>query len=121
MCIRDRKHRDRVAFIRVCSGKFEKDMSVKHSRTGKTIRLSRPQKIFGQDREVVDDAYPGDVIGLNNPGMFSIGDTLYTGTHLEYEGIPSFSPEIFSWLRNCLLYTSPSPRDVEESRMPSSA
>jgi len=96
----DPKHRDRVAFVRICSGKFEKDMSVKHSRTGKTIRLSRPQKIFGQDREVVDDAYPGDVIGLNNPGMFSIGDTLYTGLHLEYEGIPCFSPEIFSWLRN---------------------
>ena len=96
----DPKHRDRVAFIRVCSGKFEKDMSVKHSRTGKVIRLSRPQKIFGQDREVVDDAYAGDVIGLNNPGMFSIGDTLYTGSHLEYEGIPCFSPEIFSWLRN---------------------
>ena len=96
----DPKHRDRVAFIRVCSGRFEKDMSVKHSRTGKVIRLSRPQKIFGQDREVVDDAYAGDVIGLNNPGMFSIGDTLYTGSHLEYEGIPCFSPEIFSWLRN---------------------
>ena len=96
----DPKHRDRVAFIRVCSGKFEKDMSVKHSRTGKIIRLSRPQKIFGKDREVVDDAYPGDVIGLNNPGMFSIGDTLYTGNHIEYEGIPCFSPEIFSWLRN---------------------
>ena len=96
----DPKHRDRVAFIRVCSGKFEKDMSVKHSRTGKVIRLSRPQKIFGKDREVVDDAYPGDVIGLNNPGMFSIGDTLYTGNHIEYEGIPCFSPEIFSWLRN---------------------
>ena len=96
----DPKHRDRVAFVRICSGKFEKDMSVKHSRTGKTIRLSRPQKIFGQDREVVDDAYPGDVIGLNNPGMFSIGDTLYTGAQIEYEGIPCFSPEIFSWLRN---------------------
>ncbi len=96
----DPKHRDRVAFIRVCSGKFEKDMSVKHSRTGKSIRLSRPQKIFGQERAVVDDAYPGDVIGLNNPGMFSIGDTLYTGNHIEYEGIPCFSPEIFSWLRN---------------------
>jgi len=96
----DPKHRDRVAFIRVCSGRFEKDMSVKHSRTGKIIRLSRPQKIFGQEREVVDDAYAGDVIGLNNPGMFSIGDTLYTGSHLEYEGIPCFSPEIFSWLRN---------------------
>ncbi len=96
----DPKHRDRVAFVRICSGRFEKDMSVKHSRTGKTIRLSRPQKIFGQDREVVDDAYPGDIIGLNNPGMFSIGDTLYTGPHLEYEGIPCFSPEIFSWLKN---------------------
>ncbi len=96
----DPRHRDRVAFIRVCSGRFEKDMSVRHARTGKSIRLSRPQKIFGQDRAVVDDAYPGDVIGLNNPGMFAIGDTLYTGSRVEYEGIPCFSPEIFSWLRN---------------------
>ena len=94
------RHRDRVAFVRVCSGRFEKDMTVRHARTGKIIRLSRPQKIFGQDRAVVDDAYPGDVIGLNNPGMFSIGDTLYTGQRVEYEGIPCFSPEIFSWLRN---------------------
>ena len=96
----DPKHRDRVAFVRVCSGKFEKDMIVRHARTGKSIRLSRPQKIFGQDRSVVSDAYPGDIIGLNNPGMFSIGDTLYVGKKLEYEGIPCFSPEIFSWLRN---------------------
>ena len=96
----DPRHRDRVAFVRVCSGRFEKDMSVRHARTGRTIRLSRPQKLFGQDRAVVEDAYPGDVIGLNNPGMFSIGDTLYTGTKVEYEGIPCFSPEIFSWLRN---------------------
>tara|TARA_Y100001968_G_scaffold292692_1_gene298085 strand:- start:11668 stop:13335 length:1668 start_codon:yes stop_codon:yes gene_type:complete len=96
----DPRHRDRVAFVRVCSGRFEKDMSVSHARTGKTIRLSRPQKIFGQDRSVVDDAYPGDIIGLNNPGMFAIGDTLYVGKRIEYEGIPCFSPEIFSWLRN---------------------
>ncbi|TCD57302.1 peptide chain release factor 3 [Synechococcus sp. BS55D] len=96
----DPRHRDRVAFVRVCSGRFEKDMTVRHARTGKTIRLSRPQKLFGQDREVVDDAYPGDVIGLNNPGMFAIGDTLYTGAKVEFEGIPCFSPEIFSWLRN---------------------
>ena len=61
----DPKHRDRVAFVRVCSGRFEKDMTVQHARTGKQIRLSRPQKIFGQDRAVVDDAYTGDVIGLN--------------------------------------------------------
>ena len=96
----DPRHRDRVAFVRVCSGRFEKDMTVRHARTGKLIRLSRPQKIFGKDRAVVDDAYPGDVIGLNNPGMFAIGDTLYKGSRVEYEGIPCFSPEIFSWLRN---------------------
>ena len=96
----DPRHRDRVAFVRVCSGRFEKDMTVRHARTGKSIRLSRPQKLFGQDRAVVEDAFPGDVIGLNNPGMFSIGDTLYTGSKVEYEGIPCFSPEIFSWLRN---------------------
>tara|TARA_B100000700_G_scaffold271957_1_gene315210 strand:+ start:4057 stop:5724 length:1668 start_codon:yes stop_codon:yes gene_type:complete len=96
----DPKHRDRVAFVRVCSGRFKKDMTVQHARTGRQIRLSRPQKIFGQDRAVVDDAYPGDVIGLNNPGMFSIGDTLFIGSRVEFEGIPCFSPEIFSWLRN---------------------
>jgi len=94
------KHRDRVAFVRVCSGRFKKDMTVQHARTGKQIRLSRPQKIFGQDRAVVDDAYPGDVIGLNNPGMFAIGDTLFIGSRVEFEGNPCFSPEIFSWLRN---------------------
>jgi len=96
----DPRHRDRVAFVRVCSGRFEKDMSVQHARSGRTLRLSRPQKLFGQEREVVEDAYPGDVIGLNNPGMFAIGDTLYLGPRVEYEGIPCFSPEIFAWLRN---------------------
>ena len=96
----DPRPRDRVAFVRVCSGKFEKDMTVQHARTGRAIRLSRPQKLFGQDREVVDDAYPGDVIGLNNPGMFAIGDTLYVGPRIEYEGIPCFTPELFAWLRN---------------------
>jgi peptide chain release factor 3 len=96
----DPKHRDRVAFIRVCTGKFEKDMTVNHARTGKSIRLSRPQKLFAQDRESIDVAYPGDVIGLNNPGMFAIGDTIYTGQKLEYEGIPSFSPELYAVMRN---------------------
>ncbi len=96
----DPRHRDRVAFVRVCSGKFEKDMAVSHARTGKTVRLSRPQKLFAQDREVIETAYPGDVIGLNNPGMFAIGDTIYLGPKLEYEGIPCFSPELFAFLRN---------------------
>jgi len=96
----DPRHRDRVAFIRVCTGKFEKDMTVNHARTGKTVRLSRPQKLFAQDRESIDVAYPGDVIGLNNPGVFAIGDTIYSGQKLEYEGIPSFSPELYAILRN---------------------
>jgi peptide chain release factor 3 len=96
----DPKHRDRVAFIRVCTGKFEKDMTVSHARTGKTVRLSRPQKLFAQDRESIDVAYPGDVIGLNNPGVFAIGDTIYNGQKIEYEGIPCFSPELFAYLRN---------------------
>ena len=96
----DPKHRDRVAFVRVCTGKFEKDMTVTHARTGKTVRLSRPQKLFAQDRESIEEAYPGDVIGLNNPGVFAIGDTIYMGQKLEYEGIPCFSPELFAYLKN---------------------
>ncbi len=96
----DPKHRDRVAFIRVCSGKFEKDMTVSHARTGKTIRLSRPQKLFAQGRASIDEAYPGDVIGLNNPGVFAIGDTIFQGKKLEYDGIPCFSPELFAYLKN---------------------
>ncbi|ERN41009.1 peptide chain release factor 3 [Rubidibacter lacunae KORDI 51-2] len=96
----DPKHRDRVAFVRVCTGKFERDMTVNHARTGKTVRLSRPQKLFAQDRESVDTAYPGDIIGLNNPGTFAIGDTVYCGQKIVYDGIPCFSPEIFAYLIN---------------------
>ena len=96
----DPKHRDRIAFVRVCSGKFEKDMTVSHARTGKTIRLSRPQKLFAQGRMSLEEAYPGDVIGLNNPGVFAIGDTIFQGRKLEYEGIPCFSPELFAYLKN---------------------
>ncbi|HEY9878223.1 MAG TPA: peptide chain release factor 3 [Leptolyngbyaceae cyanobacterium] len=96
----DPKHRDRIAFVRVCSGKFEKDMVVNHARLGKTVRLSHPQKLFGQGRESLVEAYPGDVIGLNNPGVFAIGDTVYQGQRLEYEGIPCFSPELFAYLKN---------------------
>lgn len=96
----DPKHRDRVAFVRVCTGKFAKDMTVQHARTGKSVRLSRPQKLFAQGRESLDEAYPGDIIGLNNPGVFAIGDTIYNGQKIEYEGIPCFSPEIFAYLRN---------------------
>ncbi|MDX2254584.1 MAG: peptide chain release factor 3 [Pseudanabaenaceae cyanobacterium bins.39] len=96
----DPKHRDRIAFLRVCSGKFEKDMVVTHARTGKQMRLSRPQKLFAQDRETVETAYAGDVVGLNNPGSFVIGDTVCVGSKRRYPNIPSFSPELFAYLRN---------------------
>ncbi|MEM6424115.1 MAG: peptide chain release factor 3 [Cyanobacteria bacterium P01_D01_bin.128] len=96
----DPKHRDRVAFIRVCSGRFEKDMVVSHARSGKSVRLSHPQKLFAQGRQSLEEAYPGDVIGLNNPGVFAIGDTIYQGKKLEFEGIPCFSPEMFAYLKN---------------------
>ncbi|MGF1575403.1 MAG: peptide chain release factor 3 [Cyanophyceae cyanobacterium] len=96
----DPKHRDRIAFVRICSGKFEKDMTVNHARLNRTVRLSYPQKLFAQDRESIEEAYAGDVIGLNNPGLFTIGDTIYTGSKLLYPGIPSFSPELFAYLKN---------------------
>jgi peptide chain release factor 3 len=96
----DPRHRDCLAFVRVCSGKFTKDMTVTHARTGKTVRLARPQKLFAREREALEEAYAGDVIGLNNPGAFAIGDTIYTGQKLVYPGIPSFSPELFASLRN---------------------
>ncbi len=96
----DPRHRDRIAFVRVCSGKFEKDMTVTHMRSGKSIRLSHAQKLFGQDREALEIAYAGDVIGLNNPGTFAIGDTICWGKKRRYAGIPCFSPEIFAFLRN---------------------
>jgi peptide chain release factor 3 len=95
----DRQHRDRVAFMRICSGKFEKDMLVMNTRTSKQVRLSRSQKLFGQDRETVEEAYPGDIIGLMNPGVFAIGDTVTVGRNIRFEAIPRFSPERFATVR----------------------
>lgn len=89
-------HRDRIAFLRIVSGRFERGMTVKHVRLGKEIRLSQPQQFMAQDRQIVDEAYAGDIIGLFDPGIFRIGDTLCTGEPVEYEGIPSFSPEQFA-------------------------
>lgn len=97
----DPKHRDRMAFIRVCSGTFRKGMKVGHSRMKKTINLSSAQSLFAQDRESIVEAYPGDVIGIHNPGVFAIGDTIFTGhKRVSYPGIPSFSPEVFAYIRN---------------------
>lgn len=97
----DPKHRDRMAFIRICSGTFKKGMKVNHSRMKRTINLSSAQNLFAQDRETVVEAYPGDIIGIHNPGVFAIGDTIYTGPdRVTYPGIPSFSPEKFAYIRN---------------------
>jgi peptide chain release factor 3 len=97
----DPRHRDRMAFIRVCSGTFKKGMKVSHSRMKKTINLSSAQSLFAQDRESITEAFPGDVIGIHNPGHFAIGDTIYTGgKRVAFPGIPSFSPEKFAYIRN---------------------
>ncbi len=94
------KHRDRIAFVRVCSGKFERDMTVHHSRSEKKVRLSSSHKIFGNERETVDEAWPGDVIGLVGHDSFGIGDTLTTDPKILYKEIPRFTPEAFAHLHN---------------------
>jgi peptide chain release factor 3 len=96
----DPKHRDRIAFLRVCSGKFERDMSVVHQRTGRIVRLSSSHKLFGQERETVDVAWPGDVIGLVGHSEFGIGDTLTEDKGIMYDEIPRFPPEVFSYISN---------------------
>lgn len=96
----DPRHRDRIAFIRVCSGKFERDMTVFHSRSEKKVRLSSSHKLFGNERETVDEAWPGDVIGLVGHDGFGIGDTLTTDPQIRYKEIPRFTPEAFSYLHN---------------------
>jgi peptide chain release factor 3 len=91
----DPDHRDRVAFLRVCSGRFDKEDSAIHVRTGKKVRLSKSSLVQARARESVDTAYPGDVVALFDPGIYRIGDTLASGGSFEYAGIPSFSPEHF--------------------------
>ena len=96
----DPKHRDRIAFLRICSGKFERDMAVTHTRTGKKVRLSSSHKLFANERETVDEAFPGDIIGLVGHSDFGIGDTLTTDASIVYHEIPRFTPESFSFLHN---------------------
>jgi peptide chain release factor 3 len=95
----DKAHRDRVAFIRVCSGKFERNMDVTSALLGKTVRLSHSKIFMAQDRTTVETAFAGDIIGIHDPGHFNIGDTLYTGPAVKFDSIPQFSPENFGKLR----------------------
>ena len=92
----NKAHRDRIAFLRVCSGRFDASSDVFHVQSGRRLKLSQPQQIMAQDRQVISEAYAGDVIGVFDPGIFSIGDTVtIPGKKFEYEGIPTFAPEHF--------------------------
>lgn len=92
----DRRHRDSMAFLRICSGRFERDLTVKHHRLNRDIRLSRPHGMVAGERTTLDYAYPGDVIGVINPGLFAIGDTLSLTGGFTFKPLPQFQPEIFA-------------------------
>jgi peptide chain release factor 3 len=96
----DPKHRDRIAFLRVCSGRFERNKYFHHVRLNKDIRFSNPYTFLARDKDVIDQAFPGDVVGLFDTGNFKIGDTLTEGEDFYFTGIPSFSPEIFKEVVN---------------------
>lgn len=95
----NKAHRDRIAFMRICSGKFTAGMEVFHMQGGKKVKLSQPQQMMAEERHMVEEAYAGDIIGVFDPGIFSIGDTLCVGEKFEYEGIPTFAPEHFARIR----------------------
>jgi peptide chain release factor 3 len=96
----DARHRDRMAFLRVLSGRFERDMAVYHPRLEREVRLTRAYRIFGRQREPIEEAFPGDIVGVINPGIFTIGDTVSTGEPVQPIDIPRFPPERFAVLRN---------------------
>ncbi len=96
----NKMHRDRIAFMRICSGKFEKDMEVYHVQGQRKIKLSQPQQMMASDREMIEEAYAGDIIGIFDPGIFSIGDTVCApGSKVKFKGIPTFAPEHFALVR----------------------
>lgn len=93
-------HRDRIAFLRICSGRFERNKMYRHVRSGKTFRSANPTAFMAQNREIIDEAWAGDIIGLHDTGTFAIGDTITEGESLNFVGIPSFAPQIFQIIRN---------------------
>ena len=96
----DPKHRDRLAFIKVVSGTFERNKPYLHVRLGKKLKFSSPNAFFAEKKEIVDVSFPGDIVGLHDTGNFKIGDTLTSGEALNYRGIPNFSPEHFRYINN---------------------
>ena len=95
-------HRDRMVFVRVCSGRFSRDITMHHARIGKEIRLSSCHNVFGRNREIAGEAYPGDIIGFVTRADFRVGDTISTDPDLVFEEIPRFAPECFAFLHNSL-------------------
>lgn len=96
----DPKHRDRLAFIKIVSGTFKRNSPYLHVRNGKKVKFSSPNAFFAEKKEIVDESYPGDIVGLHDTGSFKIGDTLTEGEQLNFKGIPSFSPEHFRYVNN---------------------
>lgn len=96
----DPNHRSCIAFCKVCSGKFVRNAPYQHQRLGKTVRFSSPTQFMAQRKETIDEAWPGDIVGLPDNGIFKIGDTLTEGEVLHYKGLPSFSPEMFKYIEN---------------------
>lgn len=96
----DPNHRSCIAFVKICSGKFERNVGYKHIRLGKVIKFSSPTAFMAQKKSVVDEAWPGDIIGLPDTGNFKIGDSLTSGENLHFKGLPSFSPEMFKYIEN---------------------
>lgn len=96
----DPNHRDRIAFVRICSGTFERNKNFLHVRLGKQLKFSNPTSFMAEKKTVIDEAYPGDIVGLHDTGNFKIGDTLTEGEALHFKGIPSFSPELFRYVEN---------------------
>lgn len=96
----DPNHRDRIAFVKVCSGRFERNKNYMHVRQQKLLKFSNPTSFMAEKKSVVDEAYPGDIVGLYDSGNFKIGDTLTEGENLHFAGIPSFSPEMFRYIEN---------------------
>jgi peptide chain release factor 3 len=96
----DPNHRSRIAFVKICSGKFERNKVYTHIRSGKTMRISSPTAFMAEQKEIVEEAFPGDIIGVPDNGSFIIGDTITDGENIHYKGLPSFSPEMFRYIEN---------------------
>jgi len=96
----DPNHRDRLAFVKIVSGTFERNKPYLHVRNGKKLKFSSPNAFFAEKKQIVDISFPGDIVGLHDTGNFKIGDTLTEGEHINYKGIPSFSPEHFRYINN---------------------